>query len=659
MATNGTLAFAEGQTEQTVAVRILNDGTRESAESFQVNLSNPGGWAVLGTVKSTTVTIEDNDPGFEVEFGNYYVQEDAGPVVIAVLRGSDEDLPATVDFATINGSAVAGQDYVGTNGTLSFGPGEALKLVGIPILNDAERENQETFTFSLRNPGGGAVLGTTNTATVRIADNDPGFEVEFANYYVEEDAGPVVIAVLRGNDGDFPATVDFATSNGAAVAGQDYVGTNGTLSFGPGEPLKLVGIPILNDAERENQETFTFSLRNPGGGAVLGTRVTATVSLYESDPGVRFERTQHWVHEHEGELRVTVLRGNDRRLGPFTVEFATSNFSAIAGQDYLATNGTLAFAEGEMQQTFAVRILNDAGLEADEQFRVLLTNVTGDATLSYPSNTTATVTVCDATGMKPHGFKSLQVSNDGTVRLTLEGGVSKRFEPFFDLYPLEVSSNLVDWAPLAPLVRTNTSTNALVFRDAEAQQLSQRFYRLANTNLITPSMAPTGPYGIGRVDRFVTDPSRRNRYNLSTNGSFMISIWYPGTPSIDMLPMPYVEEAIAHDPNPDYVWGGLADRIPYFTSYSKSNVAIAADMPNYPVILYSHGGQGFRSDNQDKVENLASHGYVIVACDHVDSYTTFSPDGTYLTGKANGEATEWSVEDRVKDLVFLVNLLEQ
>jgi predicted dienelactone hydrolase len=42
---------------------------------------------------------------------------------------------------------------------------------------------------------------------------------------------------------------------------------------------------------------------------------------------------------------------------------------------------------------------------------------------------------------------------------------------------------------------------------------------------------PTGPYEVGRIDRLVTDPSRRNRYGDSTNGSFMVAVWYPAEPN--------------------------------------------------------------------------------------------------------------------------------
>jgi hypothetical protein len=62
------------------------------------------------------------------------------------------------------------------------------------------------------------------------------------------------------------------------------------------------------------------------------------------------------------------------------------------------------------------------------------------------------------------------------------------------------------------------------------------FFRTAAGSLITPYRQPTGPFSVGSITRLVTDPSRRNRYGISTNGSFMITVWYPALPEAGRLP---------------------------------------------------------------------------------------------------------------------------
>jgi len=131
-----------------------------------VTLANPVG-VTLGTTRTTTVTIIDNDQGFQFEAAAIYVAEDAGVALISVLRGTDDtNSTVTVDLATVDNSATRQLDYTGLTNTLAFAPGERRKVVPVPILNDGIKENLEDFRVSLSNPTGGAVLGSPTAATV-------------------------------------------------------------------------------------------------------------------------------------------------------------------------------------------------------------------------------------------------------------------------------------------------------------------------------------------------------------------------------------------------------------------------------------------------------------------------------------------------------------
>src|SRR5262249_645844 len=145
-----------------------------------------------------------------------------------------------------------------------------------------------------------------------------------------EDAGAAVINVLRGTDDtNAIVTVDFATSDGDAITGTDYLGVTNTLSFRPGERLKPIAVGILNNGRKQSSRGFRLILANPTGGAVLGSLPNTPVSILDNDPGVGFEQpryTNAWGSP--GGATITVLRGNDGFLGPFTVDYATADFSA-------------------------------------------------------------------------------------------------------------------------------------------------------------------------------------------------------------------------------------------------------------------------------------------------------------------------------------------
>ena len=89
---------------------------------------------------------------------------------ITVLRKGGTAGNLTVDYATIDGTATAGQDYTATSGTLTFSGGETSKSFQIPILDDAVTEPDETFTVALRNASSLETLGAPSTLVVTIQD---------------------------------------------------------------------------------------------------------------------------------------------------------------------------------------------------------------------------------------------------------------------------------------------------------------------------------------------------------------------------------------------------------------------------------------------------------------------------------------------------------
>lgn len=407
MATHGTLVFAAGETNQTIVVPILNEGLVDGDQTFQVILSNPTN-AVLGARTTQTVSIFNVDVGLQFQFANYNaangwpLAEGVGTVLIGVVRGDDANLPVTVDFATSDGTALSGRDYVGLTNTLSFEAQERLKFVPITLLNDSLKEEAtQTFKATLSNPIR-VSLGATKTTTVTILDNDQGFQFETNRYDVAEDAGAALVGVLRGTDDiNSTVTVDLTSTDNSALNGQDYVGLTNNVTFAPGEWRKVVPTPILNDGIKESLESFKLTLSNPTGSAVLGSPATASVYIRDNDPGVGFEFTGYTnAWDQAGDFSVTVLRGNDGILGPIAVDYATSDLTAKVGEDYQAVSGTLTFQENEMIKRLIIPLLRPRAVPRTNSFRVKLSNATGGAALGT-STTTVSIQGIHATVAPP------------------------------------------------------------------------------------------------------------------------------------------------------------------------------------------------------------------------------------------------------------------
>jgi len=246
-AQSGTVTFAIGERSKTISIPILNDALPEDDERFQVVLTNPSPDAVLGNLSTLDVTIHDDDPGVEFSAASYAVSEMETKVVITIRRVGPIQGPLTADFATMDGTATAGQDYTAQSGTLRFGyflnDWERYKTFSIPILDDTLVEGSETILLALSNPTGG-VLGSQSTASVVIQDNDS--------------------AAGAGRGANDSVQVILPLADGRAIIGGDFTFVDGV---------------ARNRVARLNANTSLDSSFNPG----LGTDGAVYAVAQQSD----------------------------------------------------------------------------------------------------------------------------------------------------------------------------------------------------------------------------------------------------------------------------------------------------------------------------------------------------------------------------------------
>jgi hypothetical protein len=374
-----------------------DDGLVGNAARFQVSLSRPTGGAVLGGRALINVNIQDDEKGVHLYVPAISVNEDAGEVVINVLRGDDGGNRVSVDYATADGTAKAGHDYTSTSGTMTFEPGEILKSFAVPILNDALPEGSETFLIALNNPRGGAVLAALTNTTVTIADTDQVVQLDAAKYYGRLDAACVQVGVLRG-ESDTAGTVVFATMDGAASAGVNYEGVTNELAFGPGERLKWVEVPILRSAFTTASKNFTLALRNPTGGDRLETPVRATVIITNSPLGLGFTCAAFSALGNHPTAKVTVMRTKDEPTTACTVHFETADSSARAGVDYQAVSAVLEFKPNETLKEITIPLLLNPAAKGRRTFQVTLSKASDGIPLR---TATAQVNISNPGGYYP------------------------------------------------------------------------------------------------------------------------------------------------------------------------------------------------------------------------------------------------------------------
>ncbi|MBF0615101.1 MAG: hypothetical protein G8237_04070 [Magnetococcales bacterium] len=222
VATNGTLTIPAGVTSGTFEVLVHGDGTEESDERFSVTLRSPNG-ALLGSGVAVTTTIRNDDaltPTLSLA-GARTVSEVQGVLNCTVRLSAASSSAVTVQYATSSGSAVAGEDFAATSGTLTIRAGETSGTFAVPILDDGRSELSERFSVVLSNPGGGALLGDGSSLSITITDNDALLESSSSR-------------VLTGNTANLLLT-GFGSINGTGNSLNNTITGNGAANILRGE----------------------------------------------------------------------------------------------------------------------------------------------------------------------------------------------------------------------------------------------------------------------------------------------------------------------------------------------------------------------------------------------------------------------------------------
>ena len=255
---------------------------------------------------------------FQVDTANQQAETDetdnvkAIPIQIGApnLQISDATVPT---FANVGSTFQVGWEV--TNNSMVTAPANWVDYVYLS--NDATFDNTDTFLTSQstgRNTPLAAGSSYTATRNVTLRDTEVGSRyllfvadgnsqqgetdetdnvravpIEIGGLaiddvtVVEGDSGTsnAVFTVTRLGSNTQTSTVDYSTANDTATAGQDYVATNGTLTFNPGETTKTITVGVNGDTDSEATENFFVNLTNPTNTSVIDSQGVGTIQADE------------------------------------------------------------------------------------------------------------------------------------------------------------------------------------------------------------------------------------------------------------------------------------------------------------------------------------------------------------------------------------------
>ncbi|BAU12161.1 hypothetical protein LEP3755_26900 [Leptolyngbya sp. NIES-3755] len=390
------VTFAPGQTTQTIVVSVKGDRLFEVDEQFQIELSNPTGAILRDDQKLVTGTIVDNDtaPTLTIEAASEQ-SENTTPYTFTVRLSEASGRPVTVDYETIAGTALTGEDFTATTGTLTFAPGETSQTIQIAIADNAIRESNESFSVRLTNPIDATI--TTESAIATIVDNDAIPTVSITNVsQAEGNSGSTVFQfeVTLSNASDQEIVLNYSTKDGTAtIADNDYERVeSGIVRFAPGTTSQIVTVNVKGDTKREREETFSVELSTATPTLVTIPTTAIGVGTIQTDDSAFPVISVSPATVREGGILSFTVSLSEVSDEVITVNVSTSDGAAKTDDlDYTAiANRTVTFNPNELIQTIEIQTTSDNKLEPDETINLTLSNAV-NGTIDGTGTATGTI----------------------------------------------------------------------------------------------------------------------------------------------------------------------------------------------------------------------------------------------------------------------------
>ena len=491
-AATGTLSFAPGDAVKTITIDTVEDAIAEDNEDFSIQLVLVSGTATLAKDTGTGTILDDDEaPAFSVSTATANVVE-GQPAFITVALNRMTENEYSIDYTTVDGTALTGADYVATSGTLTFSGGEMVKQITVDTIDDTLLSGG-TFSVNISAPTGGAnVVGDTAIVTL-VAPAPTGGPADVL--LIEQKTYPASTtsatfdfnAALGGGTVGFTghATYNNSTSWGphqlhnAARSNNDWADLSGDTSqkFGEWTFPQAVLVDKIFIVPRNQNDQFPTSVTVIVDG-VSQIVATSSAGISQADGLVtaysgfgyyiqpdlvgtvwrlEFPTAKTYIGEiefHGGfpaveevatpdPVIISVANASVTEGGLLYFTFTATGYSdkevavsydivsgtATSGADYTAASGTLYFAPGETEQTIAIQTSADTALEADETFDLQLGIVQGDGELAAP---TAVGTIVNVGGELPPVFSvsatPTSLDEGGSVTVTVSKSAATTYE---------------------------------------------------------------------------------------------------------------------------------------------------------------------------------------------------------------------------------------
>jgi uncharacterized delta-60 repeat protein len=530
--------FPAGEVAREIFVPIINDGVvQTNPMTVNLTLSNPTPPAGLGSQSTATLNISNVDTAVSFQQSVFSAHKSDGFANIDVSRIGGNSGTCTVEFFTItNGTALLGTDYLATNATLTFVPGQSDVIIQVPIINNKILEGNTTVEMCLTNASDTLLYAPSN-ATLVIQDtvSTPG-DIKFLtnNYYVTKTDGTASLSVIRTNgNGSFGGvSVDYYTVPGTALVNANYIPQSGTLTFNPADTVKTINIRLIANNLVQGTVNFSVVLTNAQGGASLVAPSIAVVNIFDSNVGFSFVTATNYVSETNAYGAIYVQRIGAVN-GVYQVNYATTNNgNAIPGVNYTPVSGAFTFQSGETLKSILVPLIDDHQVTGNLTFGVNL----------YPTNGSQVVGITNTVVVEQDGDAGFSFTNANMSVLKKSGQA--------------VVTVICSNPAIEPvLINTNIVPLSVKYATADGTAVAGEDYTKVSGTMVFTNGIGTNTFVVPIINNQLVEGDR----------SFTVTLSNPTAPG--QLVAPYVQTIKIIDSN-----SGLKFSSPFYTAI-RTNVS--------------------------------------------------------------------------------------
>jgi len=381
-AESGTLTFAAGVTSQSFSVPIAAAPLYAPTKNYTVRISAIGA-TIAKQVGAGTILNANPEPSLAI--ANVTQAEGTSGTSqfnFPVALSGASSLATTVNFATADGTALAGTDYVATSGTLTIPAGITSGTIAVPVYGSPILTNSKTFTVTLSGPVNATLSTAAATGTILDTSTTPGISVGNAS---ASEGSPAVFTITLGHVAANAITASYATANGTATAGTNYVSTTGSVTIPAGQLIATVTVATLATTTPSAARTFTLNLTAAPGAVITGAQGVGTIANTDF-PKIYTDNVSLLSGNTGTREMYFSLCLSDPAPFPVTFNYATSDGTAVAGKDYAAVAGTCTLPAGVASQPLGVPIFGTTTYGPNKTFTVTLSSPV-NGTILTPTST--------------------------------------------------------------------------------------------------------------------------------------------------------------------------------------------------------------------------------------------------------------------------------